>query len=431
MAPAQDLLQFIDASPTPYHAVEEVTRRLRAHGFKALDEAESWSLQPQDRVYVTRGGTSVAAFQLGTQPPEQTGFRLVGSHTDSPNLRLKPKPQHARAGFHQLGVEVYGGALWHTWLDRDLSLSGRVMVVTSQGVQPVLVNFERPLLRIPNLAIHLQRGVNTDGLKLNPQEHLVPVWALEREGAVDLKALLAEQVRWEGKAVAPEAVLAWDLCLHDTQPASLSGLHGEFIHSPRLDNLASCHASLTALLAPGQAGRASTCGVVLYDHEEVGSTSAQGAASPFLRDLLQRLTFARKDAAPDSLHRALRKSFFISADMAHALHPNYSDRHEPRHQPLLGGGPVLKTQVGQSYATDGEGWALFAQLCQEAEVPLQHFVTRTDLGCGSTIGPITAAELGIRTVDVGSPMLSMHSIREMAAVSDVGAMIAVLSRFLH
>ena len=312
-------------------------------------------------------------------------------------------------------------------MDRDLSLAGRVVVATGAGLAHHLVDFRRPLLRIPNLAIHLHRTVNSEGLKLNAQEHLVPVIALERSGPLDLKALLVEELAKAQVSVAAADVLGYDLCLYDTQPSCRSGLHGEFLHAPRLDNLTSSHAALTALLAlegPGEA----TCGAILYDHEEVGSVSAQGAASPFLRDMLERITLSHADGRRDALHRALRQSYMVSADMAHAVHPNYASMHEPKHQPLMGAGPVIKSNVNQSYATDGETWAWFALACREVGVVPQNFVTRTDLGCGSTIGPITAGELGIRTVDVGSPMLSMHSIREMAAAADVAAMISVLHR---
>ncbi|PTL80594.1 M18 family aminopeptidase [Vitiosangium sp. GDMCC 1.1324] len=427
-AAANDLLAFIDASPTPYHAVRESIRRLTAQGYRALDEREPWDLKPGDKVFVTRGDTSIAAFHLGTAPVDRAGFRLVGAHTDSPNLRLKPNPQVLRSGFHQLGVEVYGGVLYTTWMDRDLSVAGRVVTAKDGRLTHHLVDYRRPLLRIPNLAIHLNRSVNTDGLKLNAQEHLVPVLALERSGPVDLKAMLVEELARGGARVESGDILGFDLCLYDLQPSTRSGASGEFLNAPRLDNLASSHAGLSALLAMRGPSEA-TCGVVLYDHEECGSVSAQGAASPFLRDLLERITLAHSDGRRDSFHRSIRHSFMVSADMAHALHPNYASMHEPKHQPLLGAGPVIKSNVNQSYATDGETWAWFALCCREVGVTPQNFVTRTDLGCGSTIGPISAGELGIRTVDVGSPMLSMHSIREMAAAADVAAMISVLRRF--
>ena len=429
-AAANDLLAYIDASPTPYHAVRETIRRLSAQGYRALDEREPWDLKPGDQVYVTRGDSSIAAFHVGRAPVDRAGFRLVGAHTDSPNLRLKPNFHLLRSGYHQLGVEVYGGVLFSTWLDRDLSLAGRVVVGKGGRLEHHLVDFRRPLLRIPNLAIHLNRTVNTEGLKLNAQEHLVPVLALERSGVVDVKAMLVEELARADARVEAGDILGFDLCLYDTQPSSRSGAYGEFLHAPRLDNLASSHAAVSALLAMSGPAEA-TCGAVLYDHEECGSRSAQGAASPFLRDLLERLTLGHSDGRGDAFHRAIRHSFLVSADMAHAVHPNYAVMHEPRHQPLMGAGPVIKSNANQAYATDGESAAYFTALCREAGVTPQHFVTRTDLGCGSTIGPITAGELGIRTVDVGSPMLSMHSIREMAAAADVAAMVGVLRCFFR
>jgi aspartyl aminopeptidase len=417
--PVQDLLEFINTSPTPFHAVAETVRRLEAQGYRRLDEAEAWAVDAGDKVYVVRGGGSVAAFHLGSAPAHEAGFHLVGAHTDSPNLRVKPNPELKEAGYGQLGVEPYGGVLLHTWLDRDLSLAGRVSLADG-GAR--LIDFGRELLRVPSLAIHLNRKVNTEGLKLNAQKHMAPIVTLNDLGGMDLRALLAEEL---GDVKAND-VIAWDLMAYDVQPATRSGVSREFIHAGRIDNLSSCHAGLSALLAAEREVQV-TRGVVLYDHEEVGSRSAQGAASDFLRSCLQRLS---GDSAED-YHRAVAKSFLISADMSHAIHPNYADRHEPKHQPVLGGGPVVKINVNQSYATDGESWASFERWAREAEVSTQRFVVRSDLGCGSTIGPITAAQLGIRTVDAGNPMLSMHSCREVAAAADVPKMIDVLKRFFR
>ncbi len=417
--PVQDLLQFVNRSPTPFHAVAETVARLNAQGYRPLDEAEAWNVDRGDKVYVVRGGGSVAAFHMGSAPAQEAGFHLIGAHTDSPNLRVKPNPELEKAGYGQLGVEPYGGVLLHTWLDRDLSLAGRVSLADG-GAR--LVDFRRELLRVPSLAIHLNRTVNTEGLKLNAQTHMAPILALKELGDINLRALLAEELG----DVKTEDVIAWDLMAYDVQSATRSGRSREFIHAGRIDNLASCHAGLSALLAAEHDAKMSR-GLVLYDHEEVGSRSAQGAASDFLRSCLQRLS---GDSA-ESFHRAVAKSFLISADMSHAIHPNYADLHEPTHQPVLGGGPVVKINVNQSYATDGESWASFERWAKEANVTTQRFVVRSDLGCGSTIGPITAAELGIRTVDVGNPMLSMHSCRELAAASDVPRMIDVMKRFFH
>jgi aspartyl aminopeptidase len=404
---------------------------LERAGFSRLDERSAWPLRPSARVYVVRGGSSIAAFILGERPPHESGFLMLGAHTDSPNLRVKPVPDASNFGYRQLAVELYGGVLWSTWLDRDLSLAGRVVVADgTQAGETRLIDFRRPLLRIPNLAIHLNRTVNSDGLKLNPQLHLVPILGLDAgtEEGPRLADALAKELERSGRACAPDQILSWDLCLYDVQSGVIAGLNDEFILASRLDNLASCHAALSALIGC-KGARAETRGIVLYDHEEVGSQSAQGADSPFLLELLTRIAAASAPSDPDALPRAIARSFLISTDMAHALHPNYADKHEPAHRPLLGGGPVVKTNVAQSYASDAETIARFQLLCREAGVTPQHFVSRSDLACGSTIGPISAGRVGLRTVDVGSPLLSMHSIREMAAVADVAAMQKVLDLF--
>lgn len=419
---ADDLLSYIHASPTPWHAVAETIRRLESAGYRPLDERERWQLVPGDKVYVVRGGSSIIALDIGTDPPSEAGFRIVGAHTDSPNLRVKPRAQTSAHGTHQLAVEPYGGVLLHTWLDRDLGLAGRVFVRSEGALRPALVRFDRPIARIPSLAIHLERGVNDEGLKLNAQKHMAPMWALTSGGELRLDALLGEEV-----GVRPEDVFGFDLCLYDVAPPVRGGARGEFLFAPRLDNLASCHAGLRALLAADGPSRATRV-IVLYDHEECGSASAQGASSPFLGTVLARVARAGES---DAFERAMARSFLISADMAHAVHPNYADKHEPAHRPLLGGGPVIKSNANQRYATDAESYSRFANWCARADVEPQVFVTRSDLGCGSTIGPLSAAELGVRTVDVGNPMLSMHSCREMAAAADVGPMIDVLRVFFE
>ncbi len=425
-----DLLAFIDRSPTPYHAVAEGVRRLEASGFERLKESEVWDHGPGTRGYVVRGGGTLAAFEAGTEPPAQAGFRLLGAHTDSPNLRVKPQPDVTASGYRQLAVEPYGGVLLHTWLDRDLSLAGRATIGEGDSVRSVLVDFARPMLRIPNLAIHLFREIREEGLKLNAQTHLVPVVGLEE--APELRELIATELRARDTAdVTAEQILSFDLMAADTQPSAVIGSRGEFISAPRLDNLASSHASITALLRAAEAGPARfTRAIVLYDHEEVGSRSAQGAAGSFLADALERIVAGWKGGEPQGVSRAMSSSTLISVDMAHAVHPNYADRHEPGHRPVLGNGPVVKINSNQAYATDAETQGLFESICRSADVKTQHFVTRSDLGCGSTIGPITAARVGIRTVDVGNPMLAMHSCREMAATADVEPMVEVLSRYL-
>jgi aspartyl aminopeptidase len=428
---AADLLAFLDRSPTPYHAVAETVRRLSAAGFRPLREDEVWNLEPDARRYVVRAEGSIVAFQAGRESPAEAGFRILGAHTDSPNLRVKPRPDKSGEGYRQLGVEPYGSPLLHTWLDRELSLAGRVSFREPGGVRTALVDFARPLLRVPSLAIHLQRELALEGLKLNPQQHLAPILGLD--GAPPLAELLATELRASGAAdVAAPDVLGFDLMAYDVQRASVCGARGEFVSSPRLDNLASCHAAVSALVeAAGRDLGAATRMIVLYDHEEVGSRSAQGAAGTLLSDALERCVAGWKDGAAQGLARAASRSLLVSADMAHAVHPNYADRHEPGHRPVVGKGPVIKVNANQSYASDAETAARFAALCGEVGVVPQHFVTRSDLACGSTIGPITAARVGIRTVDVGSPMLAMHSCRELAGSADVEPMIRVLGALLR
>ena len=421
---ATDLVSFLDASKTPYHAVREVARRLTTAGFRLFREQDAWQIEPGTRGFVVRAGGSIVAFEVGAKAPADAGFVLLGAHTDSPNLRLKPQPDLTSVGYRQLSVEVYGGVLLSTWLDRDLSIAGRV--VFGNGTVE-LIDLERGVCRVPNLAIHLNRDVNSAGLLLNAQTHLLPVLGLESEPG-GLTEILSEGLKSTPSSGARvEDVLGFDLCLYDTQRASFAGSQNEFLLSSRLDNLASCHAALRALLGASPDLDATRI-VALYDHEEVGSQSASGARSLFLSDLLERLArgFAPKDAS--ALPRAIARSLLVSADMAHAVHPNYPDKHDKQHRPLLGKGPVVKVNVNQSYASDGPAIAAFTTACRAVDVTPQHFSSRNDSPCGSTIGPISAARLGLRAVDIGNPMLSMHSCREMAAVADVAPMIRVLTR---
>jgi aspartyl aminopeptidase len=425
-----DLLAFIDRSPSPYHAVQESRRRLASAGFRELSEAETWELSSGDARVVVRGDGSLLAFQIGSDVPAAAGFQIIGAHTDSPNLRLKPQADVRAHGYQQLGVEVYGGALLHTWLDRDLSLAGRVVLASPGGPRSELVDFARPLLRIPSLAIHLQRELRSEGLKLNEQLHLAPLVGLD--GVPELRELIASELRARGHASArADDVLAFDLMTSDAQPAAVGGARGEFVFAPRLDNLASCHAAVTALAhASRNPLPAFTRAIVLYDHEEVGSRTAEGAAGNLLSGGLERIAAAVKGGEPQGLARALARSFLISADMAHAVHPNYADKHEAAHRPLLGRGPVIKRNANASYASDATTAARFAALCAECGISPQHYVVRSDLPCGSTIGPISAARVGIPCVDVGNPMLAMHACRETAASADVEPMTRVLERFL-
>lgn len=423
LAAGADLRGLIDVSPSPCHAVAEMARRLREAGFKALDERDRWDLGPGDCRYVVRDDSSLIAFRLGSAALAETGARLIGAHTDSPTLKVRPRHDLDRAGYRLVGVEPYGGLLAHTWLDRELTVAGRLAIRGQDGkVSTRLVMLPGGQLRLPSLAIHLDRGLR-DGLVLDPQRHLVPVWG---QGVGTEAALIAALAEVAG--VPAGDVLGHDLVLADTQPAAPTGRDGTWIAASRLDNLASCYAGLQALLAAEPV--AHTQILVANDHEEVGSGSAEGARGSFLADLLERLVVAAGDTDGQALHRAIACSVLVSADMAHALHPNHTERHEPAHTPALGGGPVLKVNAQQAYATDAGTGGWFTARCRDAGVAVQHFVSRADQPCGSTIGPLTAARLGVATVDVGSPMLGMHSCRELASAVDVPLMTAALTACL-
>ncbi|HEU0031953.1 MAG TPA: M18 family aminopeptidase [Kofleriaceae bacterium] len=418
MPPAlvDDLLAFLRESPTPYHAVEAGRRRLQAAGFRALAETAPWDRLAPGKYYVTTTGTNLFAFVLPDAPDHRRQFRIIGAHTDSPNLRLKPKPDYTNEGYAQLGVEVYGGVLLNSWLDRDLGIAGRVLVRDDAGaITSKLVLLDRPLARVPQLAIHLDREVNDKGLVLNKQDHLAPILGL---GTLSVGKLVGDALD-----VAPEYIVGSDLMLFDLTPPTRAGANHELIFSARLDNQAMCHAALTAITAT-DAPRAIPV-IALFDHEEVGSDSVGGAGSAVLPRVLERLVGSR-----EAFHQACARSTCISADMAHAVHPNYASRHEPRHKPQLNGGPVIKTNTQQRYATSAATAAMFAQLCRESDVPVQHYAHRTDMPCGSTIGPITSTLLGIATVDVGNAMLSMHSARECAGAKDPELIAPVFARFL-
>ncbi|MEM9468000.1 MAG: M18 family aminopeptidase [Actinomycetota bacterium] len=395
----------IDASPTPYHAVARARAALDAAGFSPYDP----STGPVGRWYHAKGG-GIVAWVVTDAHDASTGLRIVGAHTDSPNLRIKPRPDTGSAGFAQLGVEIYGGVLLNSWLDRDLGIAGRVSVLGDGGFEMRTFRDDRALARVPQLAIHLDRGVNDKGLVLNPQRHMVPVWGLGAAPA--FREYLAAQVGAE-----PEAVMAWDAMLHDVTPATLAGLDGEFFASARLDNQLSCFTAVAALLAVADAPGETVPMIALFDHEEVGSVSTTGAASPFLRHQIERI-WAGFEADHEARLASAARSIVISADGAHATHPNYAERHEPDHQIALNGGPVIKINANQRYATNAAGQAVFEHACRRAEVPVQHFVTRTDLACGSTIGPATAGQLGIDVVDAGIAQLGMHSVREVAGSAD-------------
>lgn len=422
---ARELLRFIDASPSPWHAGGHAAETLRRHGFRALDEAAAWQLEPGGAYYVARDVSSLIAFRLGSEELSECGLRAVGAHTDSPGFRVKPQGAHPRGDLLALGVEVYGGPILATFADRDLTLAGRVMVSDGDGeLQARLVHFPEPLLRLPNVAIHLNRGVNEDGLKFDRQEEVPLLLGALQESLpsqTQFRRLLGERLGCE-----PERILSWGLAVADTQPGALYGPGQEFIAASQLDNLASCHAGLQALLAAAVPRGVQM--LALFDHEEVGSASYKGAAGNFLESVVRRI-FASLGVGDADVARVLARSWLLSADMAHAFHPSFARYYEPQHQIAVNGGPAIKINANQRYATDEVGEAFFAALCQSQEVPCQRYVQRSNVPCGSTIGPMSATRLGVRTIDVGNPMWSMHSLRESAGALDHARMIRVMRAF--
>ncbi|WP_168582526.1 M18 family aminopeptidase [Gephyromycinifex aptenodytis] len=423
---AQGLASFIDASPSPFHAVQEAARLLEQAGFTPAAETEAWPSEP-GRFYLTREGSIAAWSTVDVAAGAAAPFRVVGGHTDSPNLRISPQPERSSAGWDQLIVEVYGGALLNSWLDRDLGLSGRVAVREGSGVTFPLIKVDEPVLRVPQLAIHLERDVN-NGLALNPQTQLSPVWGAGGD-APSFAAYLAELV-----GAAEHNVLGWDVMTHDLSPSRRIGRTGDLLAAPRLDNLGTAYAGTRALIdavaALEQGGEHRHIPLlVLFDHEEIGSTTNRGGFSTFLPAVLERIVLGRGGNREDYL-RALAGSLICSADMAHATHPNYPEKHEPAHQVQINGGPVLKVNAKGRYASDASGAAAFALACEQAGVPMQVFRSRGDMPCGSTIGPMSAALTGAVTVDVGAPMLSMHSARELTGARDPGMYVAALTAVL-
>jgi aspartyl aminopeptidase len=398
-----DLIDFLDASPSPWHAVDSAVERLV--GFRRMEETDAWVDLPTDG-FAVRGGAVVAWKMPATSVPVHAPFRLVGAHTDSPCLRVKPNPDAGAYGWKQVAVEVYGGILNNSWLDRDLGVAGRV--VAADG-STSLVNVRAPIARVPQLAVHLDRDVNSTGLVLDTQQHLSPVWGTGT-------ATAGEFADWIGSAAGLAAPPAWwELCLYDVQGATLLGADRSMLASGRLDNQLSCWAAVQALIDADPLNHVAV--IVLNDHEEVGSSSATGAAGPFLQSVLSRLVDAR-GGTDDDVQRSLAASSCVSADNAHAVHPNYPERHEPGHRPIVNGGPAIKVNSNQRYATSATTAAEFQRACERAGVPWQVFVSRNNMPCGSTIGPITSTRLGIATVDVGVPQLSMHSARELCGAAD-------------
>lgn len=423
------LIDFIKSSPTPFHAVAVMAQILERHGFKQLDESDQWAIDSAgqgERFYVTRNDSSIIAFQLN-QSLLESGMRMVGAHTDSPCLKVKPNPEIINNNYLQLGVEVYGGALLNPWFDRDLSLAGRVSYLTESGaIDHQLIDLEKAIAVIPSLAIHLDREAN-DKRTVDKQKHLPPILMKlpesDADTRADFKAMLLKIINANGASAKAEKVLSHELSFYDTQPPAVIGLHDDFIASARLDNLLSCYTGLMALI--NDDGKQNAL-LVCNDHEEVGSMSAAGAQGPFLKSVLQRLCGSEENTS-----RMIANSVMISADNAHGVHPNYADKHDSNHGPMLNNGPVIKVNANQRYASNSQTGALFEHLCELADVPVQSFVVRSDMACGSTIGPITASEIGVKTVDVGVPTFAMHSIRELAGRWDAFYLYRVLKQFFN
>jgi aspartyl aminopeptidase len=419
---SQTLIQQIAESPTPYHAVDTVKRRLVAEGFVGLDEAQEWSLIPGGKYFISRRDASIVAFIYGHAPLEKNGIRIIGAHTDSPVLKVKPNPERYSQGYLQLGVEVYGGVLLNPWFDRDLSIAGRVAVKVDGGIRHHLINFKRPIACIPNLAIHLDRAAN-EGRTVNPQEHMAAILTQANKGEQSFTNILAQQLRADGVVVNADEILDFDLSFYDVQLPAVIGLDQSFLASARLDNLLSCFVGLEAFVR--STGEQSAI-LALFDHEEVGSQSSSGAKSNLLSALLERLI-----PHTELRHRALARSVFLSVDNAHGIHPNYPSKHDEAHGPKLNQGLVIKYDANQGYATSTGTASMIKILAAQAGVPVQPYVTRADMRCGSTIGPISSASTGIATVDVGLPTFAMHSIRELAGTRDIENLNAILLKYLE
>ena len=420
-ADATGLCRFVDASPSPFHVCATVADTLLAAGWTELLETESWSApagaDSDGRFFVARGGSVIA---WDAQGVGSSSFRIVGGHTDSPNLRVKQHPEYVSAGLAMVGLEPYGGAWLNSWLDRDLGVSGRLAVRGPGGIRQVVLRIDEPVLRVPQLAIHLSE--DRKGVSLDPQRHVNALWG--SPGGAGFLETVAEHAE-----VAAGDVLGWELMTHDLAPSAVVGAERDLVSAPRLDNQGTCYAGLRALLDAGERSSDAIRVLALFDHEEVGSASDRGAASDFLITVLERIVLAR-GGDRDAFLAAMAGSVCASGDMAHATHPNYPDRHEPSHTIAINGGPVLKVNQNLRYASDATGEAVFAMACSDAGVPLQRYVHRADLPCGSTIGPITATRTGLSTVDVGAPQLAMHSAREVMGAADVASYSAALQAFL-
>ncbi|KAJ3259379.1 hypothetical protein HK103_002282 [Boothiomyces macroporosus] len=424
-------LKFVDASPSPFHAVKECSTRLLANGFSEIRESDVWSLKPNGKYFYTRNKSAIVAFAVGGKYKPGNGFSIVGAHTDSPCFKIKPVSKIVESGYLQVGVELYGGGIWHTWFDRDLSIAGKVIVEKNNKFEQVLVKIDESLLRIPTLAIHLDRTAN-ESFTFNNEEQLVPILGQVKKAIENDKPHHAELLNLISMkiGVSADQIKDFELCLYDTQPAAIGGLNGEFIHSARLDNLMMSFCGINGLINAGDLENDENIRVcALFDNEEVGSVTAHGADSNLMEVTLQRLAKIGNPTEEGVFERAMTKSLLVSADMAHGLHPNYKNKHEKNHQPTLNGGVVIKHNANQKYATTSITCLILKESAKVANVNLQEFVVRNDSPCGSTIGPMLSAKLGLQTIDVGNPQWSMHSVRETAGTKDVGDAVLLFKAF--
>jgi aspartyl aminopeptidase len=437
-----NLIDFLNASPVNYLAVATLEEQLQAAGFHKIDPTKTIpEIHAGDKFYVTKNDSSLYAFRIGSKPLGESGIRLICAHCDSPTFRIKPNPEiRMEKGFVKLNTELYGGAIMSTWFDRPLSLAGRVMLRTSDPLHPQtrLLHIQEPILIIPNLAIHFNRQVN-DGVKLSKQKDMLPILGIidEELSANNLLLnLIASKLD-----VEPDDILDFDLYLYDTTPACEVGLHKEFISAGRLDDLSMVHAGLQAMLGSEVEAEAKqgipeqTMALAIFDNEETGSGTKQGAGSPFFSQVLERIVIAQNKALRletdprDDFYRMIENSFMVSADNAHAWHPNYGEKMDPTNHPVLGGGPIIKVNAAQKYATDADGAAVFGEICRRAGVPYQRFVNHSDIAGGSTLGNILTSSLPLRGVDMGNGVWGMHSVRETGSTKDQEYVIRAFSEF--
>lgn len=425
------LLSFLDASPVNFLAVKNLTDELQQHGYRRIDTTEALgTVKAGDKFFVTKNDSSIYAFQIGRKPLAETGFHMICAHCDSPTFRIKPHAEiDCEGGIVKLNTEVYGGPIMSTWFDRPLTLAGRVIVKSKDVMSPttLLLHVKRPLLQISNLAIHFNRQVN-DGVKLSRQKDVLPILGIindELEKGNLLMNIILEELNKQ-QTVAREDILDFDLYLADATPACTFGAHNELISSGRLDDLSMCFAGLEALLASQPTD--TTQVLAIFDNEETGSQTKQGAGSPFLSYMLKRIALAQ-GGTEEAYYQAVERAFMISADNAHAWHPNYSEKYDPTNHPMLGGGPVIKFNAAQKYASDAYSASVFAGLCKKAGVPCQRFVNHSDVAGGSTLGNILASSIPLRGVDMGNAILAMHSCRETGSTADHEFCVKVFTQF--